>query len=673
MKNNIKLCYLYICDEEDKYEISLDNELSFKYCTNTINISKKENYIKHFYGENINNFNLFIGKNASGKTTYLNKIIDSIDYLESNMIKIININDKYVVFYDKKFKLNEELVVQNFNDIDCKDVELESYELEDYLLLNPEIYEKYINNDSGYSSIYFSNQFSMSSYLISRNMSEKVYFPYNIGIKYLLTFPSDMLENNFKDKNFYMSESKLVNYYENYLYYNICNFISKNKLIIDLFKIDSIKKIAITSNQNFKNTSNVRKIITDLGNENDNKKIYLDFIEKCKKINDKYKVFLVAMISTLYNGIEYLVYEGQHNTDCKLELKKTLFNWMRQVQDKLSENNITLLKELLNIYNTFLKKHKNEIYTPSIENISINCIQKTIELIDFLDEQKNSYEFKNENNSIKFIVDISNLEFLNKFINYICDAFENSISFFTYKFYDIKNKMVSLSSGEEEILSMFSKIYKALQDMTTTYAKENSYEDVNKKLDTVLIFLDEPDIYLHPEWKRIFLSSFFEYIKEIFKEVNVQLIITTNSPILAGDVPRQDIIKFENKQIEEYNNSLEDTFAKNLLSLFKETFGMQSLLGNFSTKKINKVIEQIQKNNLDEQERNNIQKLINIIGEPVIKRKIQEIYDEKYNSGLTKEEINIINNAKSKGYTIDQISDLTGISKDKIQIVIGIQ
>lgn len=100
---------------------------------------------------------------------------------------------------------------------------------------------------------------------------------------------------------------------------------------------------------------------------------------------------------------------------------------------------------------------------------------------------------------------------------------------------------------------------------------------------------------------------------------------------------------------------------------------MQSLLGNFSTKKINKVIEQIQKNNLDEQEKNNIQKLINIIGEPVIKRKIQEIYYEKYNSGLTKEEINIINNAKSKGYTIDQISDLTGISKDKIQIVIGIQ
>ena len=203
MKNNIKLCYLYICDEDGKYEISLDNELNFKYCTNTINISKKVNYIKHFYGENINNFNLFIGKNGSGKTTYLNKIIDSIDYLESNMIKIININDKYVVFYDKKFKLNEELVVQNFNDIDCKDVKLESYELEDYLLLNPEIYEKYIDDDSGYSSIYFSNQFSMSSYLTSRNsnMSKEVYFPYNIGIKHLLTFPSNMLENNFKDKN----------------------------------------------------------------------------------------------------------------------------------------------------------------------------------------------------------------------------------------------------------------------------------------------------------------------------------------------------------------------------------------------------------------------------------------------------------------------------------------
>ncbi|MDY4544173.1 MAG: hypothetical protein SPE00_02495, partial [Bacilli bacterium] len=177
MKNNIKLCYLYICDEDGKYEISLDNQLNFKYCTNTINISKKENYIKHFYGENINNFNLFIGKNGAGKTTYLNKIIDSIDSLESNMIKIININGKYVVFYDKKFKLDEELVVRNFNNIGCKYVKLESYELEDYLLVNPETYEKYINDDSGYSSIYFSNQFSMSSYLTEREIKSKVYFP----------------------------------------------------------------------------------------------------------------------------------------------------------------------------------------------------------------------------------------------------------------------------------------------------------------------------------------------------------------------------------------------------------------------------------------------------------------------------------------------------------------
>lgn len=666
MKNNIKLCYLYICDEDGKYEISLDNELNFKYCTNTINISKKVNYIKHFYGKNINNFNLFIGKNGAGKTTYLNKIIDNIESLESDMIKIININGKYVVFYDEKFKLDKELTMKNFKDIGYESVEIESYELEDYFLVNPEIYEKYINDDSGYSSIYFSNQFSMSSYLTERETKSKVYFPYNIGVKHLLTFPS-------KEKNFYTSESKLVNYYENYLYYNMCNFISKNKLIIDIFKIDSIKKIAIISNKNFKNTFDVRKIIKDLEKENDNKKIYLDFIEKCKKINDKYKVFLVAMISTLYNGIEHIIYEGEHNTDCKLELKKTLFNWMKQVQDKLSENNITLLNELLNIYSSFLEKHKDEIYAGSIENFSINCIKKTIELIDFLDEHKNSYEFKNENNSIKFIVDISNLEFINRFINYVCDAFENSISFLTYKFYDINDSMICLSSGEEEILSMFSKLYKALEDITITSTKENLYEDVSKKLDSVLIFLDEPDIYLHPEWKRIFLSSFFKYIEKIFEEVNVQLIITTNSPILAGDVPRQDIIKFENRQIEEYNNSLEDTFAKNLLSLFKETFGMQSLLGKFSTQKINEVIEQIQKNNLDKQKRNDIQKLINIIGEPVIKRKIQQIYYEKYNSGLTREEINIINNAKSKGYNIDQISDFTGISKDKIQIVIGMQ
>lgn len=50
MPKSIKLCYLYIKEADHKYEISLDNELHYKYDGNSIKINKKQNYIRlRFY------------------------------------------------------------------------------------------------------------------------------------------------------------------------------------------------------------------------------------------------------------------------------------------------------------------------------------------------------------------------------------------------------------------------------------------------------------------------------------------------------------------------------------------------------------------------------------------------------------------------------------------------
>jgi len=119
---------------------------------------------------------------------------------------------------------------------------------------------------------------------------------------------------------------------------------------------------------------------------------------------------------------------------------------------------------------------------------------------------------------------------------------------------------------------MFSRISFAYEEL----------ENINqKRIDNIIIALDEPDIYLHPEWNRRLLNWLFEYIKIKFEGINIQLIITTNSPILAGDVLKKDII-FLGKG-KDKGNTLDETFSKNLLSLFKETFSMDSLIGEFSS------------------------------------------------------------------------------------------
>ena len=58
--------------------------------------------------------------------------------------------------------------------------------------------------------------------------------------------------------------------------------------------------------------------------------------------------------------------------------------------------------------------------------------------------------------------------------------------------------------------------------------------------ETALIFIDEGEIYYHPEWQRKFIKHLLDMVNE--KERKIQIIVTTNSPFMISDILNEDIL-----------------------------------------------------------------------------------------------------------------------------------
>lgn len=89
-----------------------------------------------------------------------------------------------------------------------------------------------------------------------------------------------------------------------------------------------------------------------------------------------------------------------------------------------------------------------------------------------------------------------------------------------------------LSSGEVSLLHMFSGMYYELERLVRIRGGRKS----------LLILIDEIDLYLHPEWQRVIFSNVLTFLGEFKKHLNIQLIISSHSPIVSSDFLPVDLI-----------------------------------------------------------------------------------------------------------------------------------
>lgn len=182
------------------------------------------------------------------------------------------------------------------------------------------------------------------------------------------------------------------------------------------------------------------------------------------------------------------------------------------------------------------------------------------------------------------------------------------------------------------------------------------------------ILLDEPDNTFHPDWKRGIIRNLLEICSYEKKDVNInfQLLISTHSPIMLSDVPKQAVILMKMREKKGKDNAAEDNitkdkqqefpeyspFGQQIYTLFNDAFFMErGIIGDFADRKIGEVYkglcemeEQLsnRKNSFDENKVNDFEQklkkygcIINLIEEPLLhgllsqsfklcKRRIQE-------------------------------------------------
>lgn len=187
-----------------------------------------------------------------------------------------------------------------------------------------------------------------------------------------------------------------------------------------------------------------------------------------------------------------------------------------------------------------------------------------------------------------------------------------------------------LSSGEQMLLKMYGKLWNAL-----TSLNEQNWDIQNK---SILIMLDEADLTLHPEWQRSLLQKLKYSLNTFFKDFNIQLILTSHSPFLVSDLPRENIIFLAKEE-----NELPDhTFGANIHSLYRNSFFLENgLMGEFAKGKINDIIKYIinPKSKFSKKKLKECRFIIEQIGEPVLRNKLEKLLDDKIKQTKKKDEL----------------------------------
>lgn len=185
-------------------------------------------------------------------------------------------------------------------------------------------------------------------------------------------------------------------------------------------------------------------------------------------------------------------------------------------------------------------------------------------------------------------------------------------------------------------------------------------EDALQQEESALIFIDEGELYYHPEWQRRYVSTLLDMLSLCEGGARVQIVFTTNSPFVISDVLKEDV-----QYLSDSRTEFGETLGQNIHILLKRNFFMDYTIGEYSRRLIETIIRWIEekdKNQRIEQSESNerremqaeektdisfyfdnvqdeyemVEHLIQQIGEPVYRNKLEgmlrELREHKENS-----------------------------------------
>ena len=262
----------------------------------------------------------------------------------------------------------------------------------------------------------------------------------------------------------------------------------------------------------------------------------------------------------------------------EIETLNKIFNLYRKIQETKDKNN----KILVDIDNKIKKKPLHMINDTTSDTISRTRDIRQNQLIKERDKLK------------KEIEDIGNIKF------YFAKDESSKNSFY-------------FSNGELTILFLIDELMKL-----------NSIEE------NLILLIDEIELFLHPNWQKKLLKHLISLFNS--SKFKRQIIITSHSPFILSDLPKENIIFLEKgKQVKPFKDN-EQTFGANIHTLLSHGFFMDGgLMGEFAKEKITEIFNYLKDDiQLQTIEEKNVKNIIELIGEDFLREKLLHMYNIKF-------------------------------------------
>lgn len=192
-----------------------------------------------------------------------------------------------------------------------------------------------------------------------------------------------------------------------------------------------------------------------------------------------------------------------------------------------------------------------------------------------------------------------------------------------------------LSSGEKAYLDLYSRIYYARKLIYERIYSKRSYPKIDKFPKNIILLMDEAELGFHLQWQKEYVKNLIDILPLIFLEEkpNIQIVFATHSPISLSDIPHSNVIylKRVNGTAEVLNSVArpKHSFGANIYDLLHDGFYFNSgYMGDFAEGKIQEAIDWCL-NSESKTGSAEIEKLISLIDEPLIKVKLSEMFSAK--------------------------------------------
>lgn len=379
------------------------------------------------------------------------------------------------------------------------------------------------------------------------------------------------------------------------------------------FKINSNGRLeSIFSNSDYEKEEILKIII----------KYFFDENLVANKNNDFYEYTLEYILTKIYKITKYPLYKKfrylfeskTSSVGKEIHLLPDLMDYLYLLAGDTSHNTFKLRQALYFIISGYLNKEDLD----QIFEIDL-LYSKLVSDFNLIKDK-----IKDKNGNVILGYEFSVNESLPSFfeVDFLFTSDPNSLHTFSNLSSGEKQKIFSINSVVYHLRNLFSISRRTGEDL---YENIVSYNNIN-------IVFDEIELYFHPQFQKSFIKDLLQSISVLrhsyFNRLNIMFL--THSPFILSDIPKQNVLFLEDGVSTDFK--ARNTFAANISNLLLDSFFVDNgLIGDFAIERINKTINYLNGKEITEEfNSSDYLKIINLVDEPILQKKLIEMYSEKF-------------------------------------------